>query len=170
MSAELSPGGRLVEQKNAAQRLAVVGRRQRLEVGEQKARELQALRLAARERRGRLPEAQVAKPDRTQRLEPARHGRRLAEKAARLVDRQCEHFVDVAALEADGEDVALEAAAVARVALHLEVGHEMHLDRHGAGAVAFLAASAIDVEGKVARLHAEAARLVLCANSLRMSS
>ena len=56
--------------------------------------------------------------------------------------------------------MALEAAAVARVALHFEIGHEMHLDRHGAGAVAFIAASALDVEGEVARLDAEAARLV----------
>ncbi len=56
--------------------------------------------------------------------------------------------------------MALEAAAVARVALHFEVGHEVHLDRHGAGAVAFFAAPAVDVEGEVAGLDAEAARLV----------
>ena len=133
--------------------------RQRFEVGEQKARELEPLRLAARERRGRLAESQITEADRSSALRAVASRCRDAcakkPRASSIVS--VEHFVDVAALIADREDVALEAAAVTSFALHFEIGHEMHLDRHRAGAVASFASSAVDVEGKIARLDRRAA-------------
>src|SRR5579871_3190766 len=82
-----------------------------------------------------------------------------AEKPKRFIDGQVEHLVEIAPLEADAEDMTLEAASVAVLAADLEIGHEMHLDRHAACPAASLAAPAGYVERKMARRDTELARL-----------
>ncbi len=82
----------------------------------------------------------------------------MNKKRARVLDGEIEHLVDAVVAQPDRENMALEAATVTRVAFHFEIRHEMHLDRDGAGAAAFLASSAGDVERKMPRLHAQTAR------------
>src|SRR5262249_15991854 len=81
------------------------------------------------------------------------------EKFAGFIDGEVEHLVNVLAVEADADDMALKTAPVAGFALHFKVGHEMHLNCDGAGAMATVATSALDVEREVASLHTKAARL-----------
>ena len=123
-------------------------------------RELDALRLAARQRRRRLPEADVAEPDRVQRLEPAPDLRDVHEELERLLDGHLEHVGDVLALEADVERLAVVALAVALLAGHVDVGQEVHLDLDLAVALADLAAPALDVEREAAGHVAARPRLL----------
>ena len=92
-------------------------------------RDLDPLRLAARQRRRRLAEPQVAEADLVEHLQPPQHLRRAAEEGQRLAHGQVEHLVDVAAAVLDLEHLRLEALAVALVARHEDVGEELHLDR-----------------------------------------
>ncbi len=81
---EVQAGGRLVEdveQAVAAERRQVRGN-------------LDALRLAARQRRRRLSEAQVAEADLVEHLQPPQHLRRGAEEGQRLAHGHVEHLVD----------------------------------------------------------------------------
>src|SRR6266849_1023778 len=126
--------------------LAVGPERYGFEIDQQKARELQALRLSAGERRGRLSEADVAEPDRDQRVEPLDDCGMMDEKRAGVFDGQIQHSVDTQVAESNRENMALEAAPIARLAFHFQVRHEMHLDRNGPGAAALLASAALDVE------------------------
>ncbi len=114
-------------------------------------RELDALRLAAGERRRRLAEVDVAETDREQGVEDAQDLRVGCEHLVRLHDRQVEHLGDRETLEVDLESLAVVAAAAALVAGHEDVGQEVHLDADLAGALAGLAAPAADVEGEAAR-------------------
>src|SRR5262249_32923803 len=71
------------------------------------------------------------------------------EKRSRIVDGEIEHLVNVKPTVANGEDRALKAASLARLALHFEVGHEVHLDGNGSGASTSFAAAPGEIEGKV---------------------
>ena len=81
---EVQPGRRLVE--DVEQPLAAVRRQVR--------GDLDPLRLAARQRRRRLAEPQVAEADLVEHLQPAQHLRRAAEERQRLADGQIEHLVE----------------------------------------------------------------------------
>ena len=81
---EVQAGRRLVE--DVQQPLAAVRRQVR--------GDLDPLRLAARQRRRRLAEPQVAEADLVEHLQPAQHLRRAAEEGQRLADREVEHLVN----------------------------------------------------------------------------
>ena len=121
--------------------------------------ELDALRLAAGERRRRLAELDVVEPDVVQRLQPPPQLRDLGEEGERLLDRHLEHVGDRLALEAHLERLAVVALAVAGLARDVDVGQEVHLDLDRAVALAGLAAAAADVEREAARLVAAHLRL-----------
>ena len=129
---EVEADGGLVEQ---------VERRPAAALG-QLARDLEALRLAARELGRGLAEPQVAEPDAPQHVERAREARLAREVLERLVDGQVERLADVDAAVAHLEHLAPEAIAAAHLARHQQVGEEVHLDRHPARALAVLAAPA----------------------------
>src|SRR3546814_9936657 len=71
-----------------------------------------------------------------------------------LVDRQVENVGDRLVLEGDLQGLAVVALALADVALHVDVGQEVHLDLDDAVALAGLAAPALHVEREAARLVA----------------
>ena len=144
---EMQAGRRLVED---VERAAGAALRQLL-------RQLHALRLAARQRRRRLAELDVAEADVLQRAQLVGDRRKVLEQRQRLIDRQVEHVGDRLAAILDLERLAVVAAALALLARDVDVGQEVHLDRDHAVALARLAAAALDVEREAARL--EAARL-----------
>ena len=136
----------------------------------ERARELEALRLAARERRQGLPEREVPEPDARDRRERV-HDRGLVvgapsdgaspNRAIDLVDGQAEHLGDVEPPVLDREHLGPEALALADGAEERDVREELHLDRLVALARARLAAPGAgtpapptlrlgDVEGEVA--------------------
>ena len=123
-------------------------------------RELDALRLAARQRRRRLAEPHVVEPDVVQRLQPPADLRDVGEELERLLDRHLEHVGDRLALEADVERLAVVALAVALLARDVDVRQEVHLDLDLPVAAADLAAPALDVEREAARLVAARPRLL----------
>ena len=101
------------------------------------------LRLAARERRGRLAELQIAEPDVGETAAGARTAcRRLAggEALERLVDGERETVEDRQPVPLYAEHLFAEAAPVARVAGDGDVGEKVHLERRRALAAARLAA------------------------------
>src|SRR5207244_2995214 len=127
---EMEADGRLVEQveRRAAARLG------------QLARDLQALRLAARELRRRLAEPQVAEPDAAQRHQTPGEARLAREVLERLVDGEVERLADVDAAVAHVEHFAAKPRAPAHLARDEEIGEEYHLDRDPSRAFAVLAA------------------------------
>ena len=94
--------------------------------------QLDALRLAAGERRGRLAEVDVAHPDVVERLELVADRRHRLEELERLLDGHLQDLGDVLALVVDLERLAVVALALADLALHVHVGQEVHLDLHDA--------------------------------------
>ena len=147
---EVQAGRRLVEDVERP------ARRDLRELG----RELDALRLAARQRRRGLPEADVAEADVVERLQPAADLRDVLEELDGLLDRHVEHVGDRLALEADLERLAVVALAVALLARDVDVRQEVHLDLDLAVAAADLAAPALDVEREAAGLVAARPRLL----------
>ena len=138
---EMEAGGRLVED---VERLAGGAPRQLL-------RQLDALRLAAAERRRRLADLDVAEADLLQ------HAHLVADAGDRLEEarprprRHVEHVGDRVALELHLQRLAVVAGAVAHVAGDVDVGQEVHLDLDQAVALARLAAAALDVEARSGR-------------------
>jgi hypothetical protein len=122
-------------------------------------RQLDPLSLAARERGRRLPELDVVEPHVVQGLEPAPELRDLGEEAQRLLDRHVEHVGDRLALEAHLEGLAVVALAAARLARHVDVRQEVHLDLDRPVALAGFAASAAHVEREASGLVAAHLRL-----------
>src|SRR5438093_1590889 len=114
-------------------------------------RDLDALRLPARQRCRGLAETQVPKADLVEHLQAAQHLRRAAEKGQRLADREIQHLMDRPSAIPDVEHLRLEALAVALVAWHEHIGEKLHLDPDFAFALTRLAAPARHVEGKMAR-------------------
>ena len=122
-------------------------------------RDLDALRLAARERRRRLAERQVAQAEVVQHLDLLADRRLAGEERDAFLDRHVQHVVDRLAAHRHLQRLAVEARALARAAGHLDVRHEVELRGDHAFALALLAAAALDVEaeaaGLVAALHGE---------------
>src|SRR5262249_35895386 len=114
-------------------------------------RKLDALRLSARERGSGLADMDVAQAHALQGRELVADRRHRAEELGAFVDGHVEHLGDALALERDLERLAVVALALADVALHIDVGQEMHLDLDDAVALAGFAAAAFDVEGEAAR-------------------
>ena len=121
--------------------------------------ELDALRLAAGERRRRLAELDVAEADIEQGLELLLDLRDVLKQRHRLFDGRVEQVGDGLALVLDRQRLAVVARAAAHVAQDVHVGQEVHLDALQAVALARLAAPALDVEGEAAGLVAALARL-----------
>ncbi len=122
-------------------------------------RELDALRLAAGQGRRALAEAHIGEAHVEQGLELRLHGRHGGEKRQRILDRHVEHFLDVLALEAYLQRLAVVAHAAAHVARHVHVGEKMHLDLDDAVALTRLASPAFHVEAEAAGLITARARL-----------
>ena len=115
--------------------------------------QLDALVLAAGQGGRRLAQFDVSQADVLQGLELAGYLPLLVgvEELDGLVDRHLQHVVDVGVVEADLQHILLEPLSVARFALQHQVGHELHLHRDGALALALLAPSALAVEAERAR-------------------
>ena len=122
-------------------------------------RQLDALRLAAGERRGRLPQADVAQAHLLQRAQPPHDARDGGEEVRRFVHRQRQHLGDVQPLVAHLERLAVVAASVADVAGDVDLRQELHLDAQRPLSLAGFAAPALDVEGEAPRLVAAHLRL-----------
>ena len=132
----------------------------------QKRRQLHALVLAARQRRRRLAEPDVAQADVAQRLKapddaPLRRSVGFAEEFDGAVDSHVEYVVDVESAVFHLQHLALESLAAAGLAGDGDVGQELHGDGDGAVALAFLAAAADGVERKVGGGQAELLRRLL---------
>ena len=84
-------------------------------------RQLHALRLAARQRRRRLAELDVAEADVLQRAQLVGDGREVLEQRQRLIDRQLEDVGDRLAAVLDLERLAVVAAALALLARDVDV-------------------------------------------------
>ena len=147
--ARVEPGRRFVEEEERR-----TGAGTRL----QERGDLQALRLAPRQRRGRLTEAEVAEARLGERRQARRDRRKIGEELERLVDRRPEKLVDVSSPDPHVQDLGREAAPVARVADDGDVGEELHVDRHDARALARLAATAGGVEAEAPFRQARLAR------------
>ena len=98
-----------------------------------------------------LAELDVAQADVVHRLQLVCELWQRAEEFERFVDRHLQHLVDVLALIAHFERLAVVAVAVADLAGHVDVGEEVHLDLDDAVAGAGLAAPALDVEAEAVR-------------------
>jgi hypothetical protein len=146
---EVEAGGGLVEQVERAAGLALG----------KLAGQLHALGFAAGERCGGLAEVDVAEADIDEGLQLLADGGDVFEDGERVFDGEVEDVGDGVALEFDGEGFLVVAAAVADLALHVDIGHEVHLDAALAVALAGFAAAAGDVEAEAAGLVAALARL-----------
>ena len=122
------------------------------------ARDLDPLRLASRQGRGRLPEPQVAESHLLQLPERLTQFFLPRKEPDRLVHRELQHVVDRFPLHHDVEDIWLESAPAADVARHEDVGHEHHLHLDHARSLAALTATAGDVEAERARREPSLAR------------
>ena len=141
---EMQAGGRLVENIERAAGGALG----------QLLGELDALRLAAGQRRRLLADMDVVEADAAQQRQHVAHPRHRLEEFQRLLDRHVEHVGDGFALEQHLQRLAVVALALADVAGDVDVGQKMHLDLDDAVALAGLAAAALDVEGEAAGLVA----------------
>ena len=126
---------------------------------EELARDLHALRLAARERRRRLAELEVAEPHFRERTEAVRDAGDVAEEFETFLDRHLEDLVDILFLVPDLERVLGVTLAETDVARHVDRREEVHLDRDLAVPLAGLAAAAGPVEREAPRLPPPYARL-----------
>src|SRR5581483_5169959 len=119
---------------------------------------LDAVRFAAAQGGGGLAEADVAQANVGEgeaRLVNLRDG---AEKCHRFIDRHVQHVGDVHAFVTDFQSLAVVTASVAGFAGHIDRRKEVHFYFDEAVALAFLAASALDVEAEPARFVAAYAR------------
>src|SRR5688500_17644927 len=117
---------------------------------DQLARDLQALRFPAGQRRCGLADAQVAESDLLQLPQHLTESVFADEEAYSFIDREIEYLPDVEAFVRDLERLALVARAAADVARQEDVGEELHLDADDAFALTLLAPAAFHVEGEVA--------------------
>ena len=84
--------------------------------------------------------------------------RNVGEHGERVFDGEVEDVGDGVAVEFHGQSFLVVAASVADLALHVDVGHEVHFDAALAVALAGFAAAAGDVEAEAAGLVAALAR------------
>src|SRR5262249_47771970 len=116
-------------------------------------RQLHALRFAARQRRCRLTELDIAEPDVLERPQLVGNGREILEDGQGLIDRELEHVGDRLAAVLDLQRLAVVAPALALLARYVDIGQEVHLDGDDAVALARLASAALDVERESPRLE-----------------
>src|SRR6267142_6776913 len=119
----MQAGGGLVEQEQRTARALLFGGGL-----DQVPRELQPLRLPARECRYRLADAQVLEADIRKRLQRTLHVGVSPEERERLGHGQLEHVGDRLPSDRDLEHFVAEALAVAVWAAKVDVGEELHLD------------------------------------------
>ncbi len=141
---EMQTRGRLVENVERAASGALA----------QFLRELHALRFTARRRGRLLADMDVAEADALQCLERLPHAGHSLEEVGGFIDRRIEDVGNALALEQDLQGLAIVALTLAGVAGDIDVRQEVHLDLDQAVALAGLAAAALDVERKAARLLA----------------
>src|SRR5439155_11423603 len=122
-------------------------------------RELHPLGLAARDRRRRLAEPDVAEANVNKGLQLRADIRDVRKDVEGLLDGHLEHIRDRAALVVDLHCFPVVAPALADFARDVDVGEELHLDLENPLALAVLAAPAFHVEAEAARLVAAQARL-----------
>src|SRR5271157_1133580 len=122
-------------------------------------RQTHALRFAAGERGGGLAQAQVAEAHLVQHANPGADLAHAGEKNQRLPHRHLEHVVNALSLVEHFQDARLKTATTAFLAHQFDVGQELHLYRHGAVALAGLAAAAGNIEREVAGTIAALASL-----------
>src|SRR5687768_11057485 len=122
-------------------------------------RELDALRLAAGQRRGGLTEMYVPKADVVERAQPRLARGHVREEREPLFDGHLEHVRDALPLVADLERFAVVALPAADLAGDVDIREELHLDLDDPVAGAGFAASTLHVEGEPARAVATQARL-----------
>src|SRR5690606_16248435 len=109
-------------------------------------RQLDALRLAARQLGRGLTESQIAESDVEEGLQAARSRQHGSEEVGCLLDRQREHIGDRLAVVGDLESLGVVPGAVTGRAASIAAGQEEELHRHEPLAEAGLAASTSDVE------------------------
>jgi hypothetical protein len=123
------------------------------------ARELDALRFAAAERRRRLPELHVAEPHVDERSEDPGQGRVGGEELRASFDVGVENVRDAAALVRDAERFRAVPFALADFACDVDVAQEMHFDANDAVAFASLAAAPLQVEAETSGVPAAHTRV-----------
>ena len=143
---EVKAGGRLVEDEQRRLLLLLAD-----EIGE-----LHTLVFTTREGRGVLTELDIAQSDVLECLQTVdnRLGQlpftpSLLKKLNRLGDGHVEDIVDVFPTEGYIEDLLLETVSVTSLTFQHEVGHELHLYRDDASALALLTASTFSIEGEI---------------------
>ena len=160
---EMQTGGGFVEHEQGT------APRQRLAAGAgipgglgQKARELEALRLAARERRHRLPQLDVFESDIDDRLQRANDFAVSGEKGAGLADGEVQHVGNVEllclALDRNFKNLGAVTLAIAVGAAQIDVAQELHLDVLETRATASGASAIAIVETELGRGVAALAR------------
>src|SRR6202140_2170971 len=122
-------------------------------------RQFHALRFASRERRRRLPKAQVSQPDFLQRPQLLGDLWRLGKEFQRLLHRQVQHFVNVLAAIAHLEHRRLVARALALLTNQFDIGQKLHFHRYRAVSLTSLTTPAGYVERKVSRAESAFLRL-----------
>jgi hypothetical protein len=100
----------------------------------------------------------VAESDIDEGLEFLADQRHVCEDRERVFDGEVENVGDGVALELDGQGFLIVAAPVADLALHVDVGHEVHLDAALAVSLACFAPAAGDIEAEAAGLVSALAR------------
>ena len=116
----------------------------------QERRQLDALRLAARQRVGRLPQGHITQSHVLQRLQPLDQAvLRVLEKGDGVVHGHVQDVGDVAVVVLYFQNLLLEPLAAAALAGEVDVGHELHFDLDLPFALAHLAAPAVHVEGEM---------------------
>ena len=136
---QVQAGRRLVEDVQS-----VFGALQLAELG----CDLDSLRFAARQRRRRLSQRQIAKAEAIQHVDLPRQRRFGCEKGHALLDRHVQHVVDRLAADGDLERFGVESSALAGAARHLDVRHEVQLGRDDPLALTLFAPAAFDVEAE----------------------
>src|SRR5205085_2527584 len=104
-------------------------------------RDLDALRLAARQRRRRLPQCEVAKSEGVEDFDLLADGGLPSEESHAFLDRHVQYVVDGLAAKRHLERLAVEARSLARAARDFYVRHEIQLRGDRPFALALLAAS-----------------------------
>ncbi len=146
---EVQAGGWLVQQVKRFAGLALAQFRGQLD----------ALGFAAGKRDGGLAEMDVAQPNIHQRLQFLSDLRNVFQNWQRVGNRGLQQIGDGLAVELHRQCFLVVAASAADFAEHVHVRQEIHLDAALAFALAGLAASAGDIEGKTSGLVAALARL-----------
>ena len=121
--------------------------------------QLHTLGLAARQRGGRLAQADVIEPHVVQRLQAAAQALDGGEELHGLLNAHIQHVVDGLALVVHVEGLAVVALAPAHLARHIHVGQEVHLDGDGAVALAGFAPPTLHVEREPPRGPSAGARV-----------